>query len=195
MATTCMSVNGSGATNSSRGLFFQLKLGLIPADPNRHNVAPRSQAPVLRRRDPGEAGSADDLVLQTMRWGLVPHWSKHEDKTLNTTNARREQLVEGGGMWQSIKGKRRCAVLCEGSVRHVPPMATNALNFTRYYEWLKKGKERLPHFTKRKDGQLMLLAGLYDHAHLEGQLATFEASCDALTWPQGRANLCGRSQS
>ncbi|KZT68101.1 DUF159-domain-containing protein [Daedalea quercina L-15889] len=118
----------------------------------RHNIAPRSQAPVLRRREAGEDGSADDLVLQTMRWGLVPHWSKHEDKTLNTTNARREHLVEGGGMWQSIKGKRRCAVLCEG-----------------YYEWLKKGKERLPHFTKRKDEQLMLLAGLYDRAQLEGE--------------------------
>ncbi|KAH9837929.1 uncharacterized protein C8Q71DRAFT_755265 [Rhodofomes roseus] len=118
----------------------------------RHNIAPRSQAPVLRRREQGEDGSPDDLVLQTMRWGLVPHWSKHEDKTLSTTNARRENLVEGGGMWQSIKGKRRCAVVCEG-----------------YYEWLKKGKERLPHFTKRKDGKLMLLAGLYDRALFEGE--------------------------
>ena len=32
----------------------------------------------------------------------------------------------------------------------------------RYYEWLTKGKEKLPHFTKRKDGKLLLLAGLYD---------------------------------
>ncbi|KAI0727743.1 hypothetical protein C8Q72DRAFT_781057 [Fomitopsis betulina] len=135
-----------------RCVFPTEPFGLTPADPNRHNIAPHSQAPILRRRDPGAEGSPDDLVLQTMRWGLVPHWSKHEDKTLSTTNARRENLVEGGGMWQSIKGKTRCAVLCEG-----------------YYEWLKKGKERLPHFTKRKDGQLLLLAGLYDRAHLEGE--------------------------
>lgn len=52
--------------------------------------------------------------MQTMRWGLVPHWSKHEDKTLSTTNARAEALVEGGGMWATIKGKKRCVVLCEG---------------------------------------------------------------------------------
>ena len=38
----------------------------------------------------------------------------------------------------------------------------------RYYEWMKKGKERLPHFTKRADGRLMLLAGLWDRVVLEG---------------------------
>jgi len=51
-----------------------------------------------------------------MKWGLVPHWSKYEDKTLSTTNARSENLAEGGGMWNSIKGKKRCAVVCEGQV-------------------------------------------------------------------------------
>lgn len=38
----------------------------------------------------------------------------------------------------------------------------------RYFEWLKKGKDRLPHFTKRQDGKLLLLAGLYDSVFLEG---------------------------
>jgi len=38
----------------------------------------------------------------------------------------------------------------------------------RYFEWLKKGKERLPHFTKHANGNLMLLAGLYDRVVLEG---------------------------
>jgi len=90
--------------------------------------------------------------MQTMKWGLVPHWAKFEDKSLNTTNARSENLVEGGGMWGSIKGRKRCAIPCEG-----------------YYEWLKKGKDRLPHFTKHKNGNMMLLAGLYDTVILEGQ--------------------------
>lgn len=88
-----------------------------------------------------------------MKWGLVPHWSKHEDAKLSTMNARREALTESAqGMWASIKGRKRCAVICEG-----------------YYEWLKKGAERLPHFMKHKDGRLMLLAGLYDCTVLEGQ--------------------------
>lgn len=57
-------------------------------------------------------------VMHTMKWGLVPHWSKHEDTSLNTINAKGENLTEGaGGMWNSIKGKKRCAVLCQGFVR------------------------------------------------------------------------------
>jgi putative SOS response-associated peptidase YedK len=82
----------------------------------RYNIAPRSQAPVIRRRDPvpSESGSQHSIILQTMKWGLVPHWSKFEDKSLNTTNARSENLVDGGGMWASIKGKKRCAIPCQG---------------------------------------------------------------------------------
>ncbi|KAG7447344.1 DUF159-domain-containing protein [Guyanagaster necrorhizus] len=131
----------------------------------RYNIAPRTQAPVLRRSQGSNAPSASDsqpstsklssqdtLVLQTMKWGLIPHWSKFEDTKLNTTNARAENLVDGGGMWQSLKGRKRCAVICEG-----------------YYEWLTKGKNKLPHFTRHKGGKrLMLMAGLYDSVVLEG---------------------------
>ncbi|PFH50006.1 hypothetical protein AMATHDRAFT_146348 [Amanita thiersii Skay4041] len=118
----------------------------------RYNIAPRTYSPVIRRPAPALAPIEDRLVLHTMKWGLVPHWSKVEDKTLSTTNARAENLVNGGGMWSNIKGKNRCAVVCQG-----------------YYEWLTKGKVKLPHFTKMKDGNLMLLAGLYDHAVINGQ--------------------------
>ncbi|KAJ7223118.1 hypothetical protein GGX14DRAFT_657349 [Mycena pura] len=114
----------------------------------RYNIAPHTQVPVLRRRDPAQS----DLVLSTMKWGLVPHYSKFEDKTLNTTNARAENLVDGGGMWASIKGPKRCAIPCQG-----------------YYEWLTKGKSKLPHFVKPKHGKLMLMAGLYDCVVLQGE--------------------------
>ncbi|KAF5353475.1 hypothetical protein D9756_008100 [Leucocoprinus leucothites] len=122
----------------------------------RYNIAPRTQAPVLRRRgttDDSELNdSSDKLILQTMKWGLVPHWSKFEDKTLSTTNARAENLVEGGGMWGSLRGSKRCVIPVQG-----------------YYEWLTRGKQKLPHFTKRKDEGIMLLAGLYDSAVIEGK--------------------------
>jgi len=93
----------------------------------RYNIAPRTQAPVIRRRAAGvgpsssapgpssvQARDPNALIMQTMKWGLVPHWSKVEDKTLSTTNARSENLIEGGGMWASIKGKNRCAIPCQG---------------------------------------------------------------------------------
>lgn len=111
--------------------------------------------------------------MQTMKWGLVPHWSKFEDKSLNTTNARSENLIEGGGMWASIKGKNRCAIPCQGWVfNHIILSICNMTHissmYNSYFEWLTKGKDKLPHFTKRKDGKLLLMAGLYDSVVLEG---------------------------
>ncbi|KAJ7938225.1 hypothetical protein B0H13DRAFT_1942125 [Mycena leptocephala] len=117
----------------------------------RYNIAPHTQAPVVRRREHNNS----ELVMSSMKWGLVPHYSKFEDKNLNTTNARSENLIEGGGMWGSLKGPKRCAVVCQG-----------------YYEWLTKGKSKLPHFVKPKDGRLMLMAGLYDSVVLHGETET-----------------------
>lgn len=102
-----------------------------------------------------------------MKWGLVPHWSTKEDKTLSTTNARAENLVEGGGMWGSLRGTKRCVIPCQGyaccrCIWHV------IHEQRRYYEWLTKGKQKIPHYTKRNDGGIMLLAGLYDSAIIEG---------------------------
>lgn len=66
-----------------------------------------------------QSRTKESAVLHTMKWGLVPHWSKHEDTSLNTINAKGENLTEGsGGMWNSIKGKKRCAVLCQGYVHY-----------------------------------------------------------------------------
>jgi hypothetical protein len=52
-----------------------------------------------------------------------------------------------------MKQKKRCIVIAQG-----------------FYEWLKKngGKEKIPHFIKRKDGKLMCMAGLWDCVQFEG---------------------------
>lgn len=56
-------------------------------------------------------------------------------------------------MWNTMKQRKRCIVVCQG-----------------FYEWLKKnnGKEKMPHFVRRKDDQLMCFAGLWDCAQYEG---------------------------
>ncbi|KZT59580.1 DUF159-domain-containing protein [Calocera cornea HHB12733] len=115
-----------------------------------YNVAPRSNAPVVRQDREGDHA----YFLQTMTWGLIPHWTKHEPDSstaMNTINARSENLLERGGMWGSLKGKKRCLVVCDG-----------------YYEWLKKGNHRTPYFTHHPDGKCMLLAGLWDSVTYEG---------------------------
>ena len=82
--------------------------------------------------------------------GLVPFWTKRSPdygSVMKTINARDDSLAENRGMWNSMKRTKRCIVVAQG-----------------FYEWLKKnnGKEKIPHFVKRKDEQLMCFAGLWD---------------------------------
>jgi putative SOS response-associated peptidase YedK len=94
--------------------------------------------------------------LQSMKWGLVPFWTKRNPdygSVLKTINARDDSLANSGGMWNTMKQRKRCIVVAQG-----------------FYEWLKKngGKEKIPHFVKRKDEQLMCFAGLWDCVRYEG---------------------------
>lgn len=89
--------------------------------------------------------------IKVMKWGLIPFWTKRSPdygSMLRTINCRDDSLIEDRGMWTSMKRKKRCLVVAQG-----------------FYEWLKKGpggKEKVPHFVKRKDGNLMCFAGLWD---------------------------------
>ncbi|KAH7400043.1 hypothetical protein BKA64DRAFT_473379 [Cadophora sp. MPI-SDFR-AT-0126] len=92
--------------------------------------------------------------LQSMKWGLIPFWTKRNPdygSMMKTINCRDDSLLDNKGMWTSMKQKKRCVVVFQG-----------------FYEWLKKGKEKVPHFIKRKDGQLMCVAGLWDCVQYEG---------------------------
>jgi putative SOS response-associated peptidase YedK len=97
------------------------------------------------------AQEAHQYKLQSMKWGLVPFWTKGKPSypsLLRTINCRDDSLATPGGMWASMKARKRCVVLAEG-----------------FYEWLKRGpagKERIPHYVRRKDGKLMCFAGLWD---------------------------------
>ncbi|KAF3913360.1 hypothetical protein ABW20_dc0105779 [Dactylellina cionopaga] len=87
-------------------------------------------------------------VLSPMKWGLIPFWTKRNPDyptMLKTINCRDDSLYENKGMWTSMKNKKRCIVIAQG-----------------FFEWLKKGKDKVPHFTKRSDGQLLYIAGLWD---------------------------------
>ncbi|CRG87427.1 putative protein YMR114C [Talaromyces islandicus] len=147
-----------------------------------YNFAPGYYGPVYRgeideddpeqdgdnRQEPPEATAESENTqdektkkptykLQKMRWGLIPSWTKRQvdyGSMMRTINCRADSLIEDRGMWTSMKRRKRCVVVCQG-----------------FYEWLKKGpggKERVPHYTKRKDGGLMWFAGLWDCVQYEG---------------------------
>jgi putative SOS response-associated peptidase YedK len=94
--------------------------------------------------------------LQPMKWGLVPSWTKRSPdygSVMRTINARDDTIAQNSGLWNVPKRRKRCIVIAQG-----------------FYEWLKKnnGKEKIPHYIKRKDNQLMCMAGLWDCVKYEG---------------------------
>ncbi|KAH8902646.1 DUF159-domain-containing protein, partial [Coniochaeta sp. PMI_546] len=95
-------------------------------------------------------------ILQSMKWGLIPFWTKRNPgygSLMKTINCRDDSLATPGGMWSSMKARKRCVVVAQG-----------------FYEWLKVGpREKVPHFVKRKDGRLMCFAGLWDCVRYEGE--------------------------
>lgn len=98
-------------------------------------------------------GETTHYKLQSMKWGLVPFWTKRNPDyaaVMKTINCRDDSLAQTGGMWSSMKRRKRCVVVAQG-----------------FYEWLKSGKEKVPHFVKRKDGKLMCFAGLWDCVQYE----------------------------
>ena len=107
--------------------------------------------------DQAENKSNPKFKIQSMKWGLIPFWTKRQPdygSMMRTINCRDDSLIEDRGMWTTMKRRKRCIVVCQG-----------------FYEWLKKGpggKERIPHFVRRKDGDLMCFAGLWDCVSYEG---------------------------
>lgn len=98
--------------------------------------------------------------LQSMKWGLIPFWTKRNPdygSMMKTINCRDDSLIENKGMWTTMKQKKRCVIVFQG-----------------FYEWLKKGKEKVPHYIKRKNGQLMCVAGLWDCVQYEGMAPLYQ---------------------
>lgn len=119
-----------------------------------HGAGSSDQASTADKDQPAKDQAADERILQSMKWGLVPSWTKRNPdygSMMKTINCRSDSLIENKGLWNTMKQKKRCVVVVQG-----------------FYEWLKKGKDKMPHYTKRADGKLMCLAGLWDCVQYEG---------------------------
>ncbi|KAK5050421.1 hypothetical protein LTR84_003702 [Exophiala bonariae] len=118
------------------------------------NAKNNDKSTITHSNDPTERYK---YQIKVMKWGLIPFWTKRSpdySSMLKTINCRDDSLAENRGMWTTMKAKKRCLVVAQG-----------------FFEWLKKGpgpKDKVPHFVKRKDGQLMCFAGLWDCVKYEG---------------------------
>jgi putative SOS response-associated peptidase YedK len=123
--------------------------GLRDTDESQSSNAPQGE--IEADEVPSSQPKQYKYQIKVMKWGLIPFWTKRAPdygSMLRTINCRDDSLLENKGMWNTMKQRKRCLVVAQG-----------------FYEWLKKGpggKEKIPHFVKRKDGQLMCFAGLWD---------------------------------
>ncbi|KAK9906507.1 hypothetical protein WJX75_003054 [Coccomyxa subellipsoidea] len=106
----------------------------------KHNLGPGSRTPIVRRDEEGGA------ELQTMTWGLVPSWTKKEEKLdfFRMFNARSETVPEKT-VFSRLLGSKRCVVLLNG-----------------FYEWAQEHKTKQPYYIYLDGDRVMRMAGLYD---------------------------------
>lgn len=93
-------------------------------------------------------GTDDPAIIESYRWGLVPHWVK-DGKTANeirfkTLNARSETIHEKRSFKDAVKTKR-CLVLIEG-----------------FYEWREFKGNKYPYYIRLISKEPFALAGLWD---------------------------------
>lgn len=105
-----------------------------------YNIAPTDTVEVVRL---AEGGTAE---LVPMRWGLIPYWWKKPLKQVPATFNARGETVAGAPMFRDAFRRHRCIVPATG-----------------YYEWLKRPDGKQPYFMSGADGEVLSLAGLWDH--------------------------------
>ena len=107
--------------------------------------------------------------LETLHWGLVPHWAKDPSIGNRLINARAETLAEKSSFKSSF-AKRRCIVPADG-----------------FYEWKKVPgqKAKQPMFIHRTDGEPLAFAGLWSAWRSKEDPTQSLHSCTIIT---GEAN-------
>lgn len=102
----------------------------------RWNIAPSQAVSVIANRR--------ERRLRSARWGLVPHWATDPSIGHRLINARAETLAQRPAFREALE-RRRCVVPADG-----------------FYEWQRRGRTRQPFHLRRRDGELLALAGLWD---------------------------------
>ena len=105
--------------------------------PPRYNVSPENQVEVVVEAE-------GKRVLRTMKWGLIPFWSKTPSMEYSTINARGETLETRPTFRYSFKN-RRCIIPVDG-----------------FYEWQGPRGIKTPYYFRSKNKIPLAFAGLFD---------------------------------
>ena len=104
-----------------------------------YNVTPRAEVPIV-------AVSRGVRVLDRVRWGLVPFWAKDLSIGDKLINARAETVATKPAYRRAFE-RRRCIIPADG-----------------FYEWRAEegSKQRQPFFIRRRDGEPLAFAGVWE---------------------------------
>lgn len=105
--------------------------------PPRYNIASAGDALVLRMQ-------AGEVVVDTLRWGLVPRWSRQPETPYSTMTARLTR-APSSRIYARPWASQRCVVPMNG-----------------YFKWDRSGTRPVPHFIQARNGALLFAAGLWD---------------------------------
>jgi putative SOS response-associated peptidase YedK len=108
----------------------------------RYNVAPTLPVYAVAISKRGDKGP--HRALGTFRWGLVPSWAKDPSVGSRMINARAETIAEKPAYRSAIE-RRRCLIPADA-----------------FYEWQSQPKGKLPYVIRRRDGQPMAFAGVWE---------------------------------
>jgi putative SOS response-associated peptidase YedK len=106
------------------------------------NVTPRADVPVV-------AESKGTRTLDLVRWGLVPSWAKDLSIGDRLINARGDKVASSNAYKRAF-ARRRCIIPADG-----------------FYEWerIEGKKQKQPWFIRRRDGEPLAFAGLWEIWH------------------------------
>jgi putative SOS response-associated peptidase YedK len=124
-----------------------------------YNVAPTQAVPIIRYRDEG-------LVLERLRWGLIPFFAHGVPPAYSTINARIETVQTAASYRGPWKRAQRCLVVVRG-----------------FYEWQMQadGKSKIPFYIHLNDQAAFAFAGLWESSRTAA--GDVIESCVHLTMP------------
>jgi putative SOS response-associated peptidase YedK len=111
--------------------------------PPSWNVAPTDPVRIVAER-PLAKGGEPVRQLRTVRWGLLPSWSRSRSDGAKMINARSETVAVKPA-FKAAAARRRCLVPSSG-----------------YYEWMRDGGHKIPYFLHATDEAPLAMAGLYE---------------------------------
>jgi putative SOS response-associated peptidase YedK len=129
---------GLSATPEQLALLLDIDPGDIPEMAPRFNIAPTTQAAVVRHN------ATSHRKVHLVRWGLVPSWAKDQKIGNRLINARAETIADKPAYRSAFK-RRRCLVLTDG-----------------FYEWHKVEKTKQAYHFGLADDSPFALAGLWE---------------------------------